>query len=137
MCVGLLIYNLCCTCRYIMLNVHVHFKFQCRSSLLLSSRHKFEKVFELKTQQVYFVYLSFIGRNLESLLQTWCGNFLFTWADILSEKNAYFGQHLLCKTATDYTRVKLHIHVQGFTTGKNFSFNQCHKKEFCIFSRES
>ena len=26
---------------------------------------------------------------------------------------------------------------QDFATGKNFSFNQCHNKQFCVFSRES
>ena len=26
--------------------------------------------------------------------------------------------------------------VQDFATGKNFSFNQCHNKEFCDFSWE-
>ena len=29
------------------------------------------------------------------------------------------------------------IIVQDFATGKNFSFNQCHNKEFCVFSQES
>ena len=27
------------------------------------------------------------------------------------------------------------LRVQDFATGKNFSFNQCHNKEFCVFSR--
>ena len=26
--------------------------------------------------------------------------------------------------------------VQDFVTGKNFSSNQCHNKEFCVFSWE-
>ena len=29
------------------------------------------------------------------------------------------------------------LRVQDFAIGKNFSFNQCHYKEFCVFSRES
>ena len=29
------------------------------------------------------------------------------------------------------------LYVQDFATGKNFSFNQCHNKEFCVFSRDS
>ena len=29
------------------------------------------------------------------------------------------------------------ITVQDFVTGNNFSFNQCHNKEFCVFSQES
>ena len=32
------------------------------------------------------------------------------------------------------TRARLR--VQDFVTGENLSFNQCHKKEFCVFSRE-
>ena len=39
------------------------------------------------------------------------------------------------KKRTDYV-CKTSI-VQDFVTGKNFSFNQCHNKEFCIFSWES
>ena len=26
------------------------------------------------------------------------------------------------------------LHVQDFATGENFSFNQCHNKEFYVFS---
>ena len=48
--------NRCCSIEKLCY-VHVHLKFQCRSSLLLSSRHEIEKVFELKIQQVYFIYL--------------------------------------------------------------------------------
>ena len=51
--------------------------------------------------------------------------FFFAKADILSEKNPYFGTHLFCKTRTDY--------VQDFGTGKNFRFNQYHNKEFLSF----
>ena len=29
------------------------------------------------------------------------------------------------------------VRVQNFATGKNLSFNQCHNKDFCLFSRES
>ena len=29
------------------------------------------------------------------------------------------------------------LRVQDFATGKNFSFNQRHNKQFCVFSRES
>ena len=50
------------------------------------------------------------------------------------EKNAYFGKHPFAKQEL-ITQVRLC--VQDFATGKNFSFNQCHNKEFCVFSRES
>ena len=60
--------------------------------------------------------------------------FFFAWADILSEKNPYFGKHLFCKTRTYYA---YELRAQDFATGKNFSFNQCsEKREFCFFSLE-
>ena len=60
--------------------------------------------------------------------------FFFALADILSEKNPYFGKHLFAKQEL-ITRARRR--VQDFATGKNFSFNQYHNKEFCVFSRES
>ena len=33
--------------------------------------------------------------------------------------------------------MRARLRVQDFATGKNFSFNHCHNKEFCIFSRKS
>ena len=56
--------------------------------------------------------------------------FFFAWADILSEKNPYFGKHLFGKTKTDYA---YKLRVQDFATGKNFSFNQCFKQESFAF----
>ena len=44
------------------------------------------------------------------------------------ESNIFAKQELI-------TRARLR--GQGFATGKNFSFSQCHNKEFCFFSRES
>ena len=58
----------------------------------------------------------------------------FALADILSEKNPYFGKHLLAKQEL-ITRARLR--VEDFVTGKNFSFNQDPNKEFAFFSRES
>ena len=60
--------------------------------------------------------------------------FFFAQADILSEKNQCFGKHLFAKQERS-TRAR--IRGQGFATGKNFSFNLCHNKEFCVFSLES
>ena len=54
-------------------------------------------------------------------------------ADILSEKSPYFGKHLFAKQEL-ITRARLR--VQDFATGKNFSFNQCHNKEFFFFSQQ-
>ena len=42
----------------------------------------------------------------------------------------YFGKHLFAKQEL-IARASLRVH--DFATGKNFSFNQYHKKEFCIF----
>ena len=75
---------------------------------------------------------------ISSLVETWkifrnilC-LFFFAWALILGDKNSYFGRHLFCKTKTDYA---CKLHVQDFATGKNFSFDQCSKKEsFAFFS---
>ena len=50
--------------------------------------------------------------------------------DILSEKNRYFGKYLFRKTRTDNACKTSSTILQ---TGKNFSFNQCHEKEFCVF----
>ena len=50
-----------------------------------------KKVLSWKTLQVYFI---------SSSVETWkifrnmLGKFIFSWADILSEKNPYFGKHL-------------------------------------------
>ena len=50
------------------------------------------------------------------------------------KKNPYFEQHLFAKQELITRARRL---VQEFATGKNFSFNQCHNKEFRVFSRES
>ena len=90
------------------------------------------KGFELKNST------SLLYLPISSSVETWkifrnmlCQLF-FAWADILSEKNPYFGKHLFCKTKTDYA---YKLRVQDFATGKNFSFYQCSKQErFAFFS---
>ena len=62
-------------------------------------------------------------------LQTSCVNFFS-----LKLKNPYPWKHLLAKQEL-ITRERLR--VQDFATGKNFCFNQCHNKEFFVFSQES
>ena len=61
-----------------------------------------KKGFELKNS------ISWLYLPISSSVETWkifrnmlC-QFFFAWADILSEKNPYFGKHLFCKTNTDY-----------------------------------
>ena len=94
-----------------------------------------KKGFELKNTT------SLLYLPISSSVETWkiftnmlC-QFVFAWADILSEKNPYFGIHLFCETKTDYA---YKLRVQDVATGKNASFNQCSKQEsFAFFSWES
>ena len=93
---------------------------------------EFEKGFELKnsTNLLYLPISSSVGTW--KIFRNMLCQFFFAWADILSEKNPYFGKHLFCKTKTDYA---YKLRVQDFATGKNFSFNQCSKQErFAFFS---
>ena len=90
----------------------------------------FEKVFEFQTRQGYFIYPFLRRLKLGKTLQTGCVNFFFAKADILREKNTYFGKHLFAKQEL-ITHARLR--VQDFGTGKNFSFNQYHNKEFLSF----
>ena len=73
---------------------------------------------------------SFVGWNLENLYKQ-AVSILFSLKVIfLSEKNPYFWKHLFAKQGL-ITRESLRVH--DFATGKNFSFNQFHNKEFCVF----
>ena len=60
-------------------------------------KHKFEKVFWWKTRQVFFIYPFPCPLKLNHAV-----SIFFTQADILGEKNPYFGKPLLRKTITDY-----------------------------------
>ena len=90
-----------------------------------------KKVLSRKTRQVYFIYPFPHRLKLGKSLETCSVNFFCATADILSEKNSYFGKHLLCKTRTDYA---YKFRVQDFATGKNFSFNQHSEQESFAFS---
>ena len=98
---------------------------------LFAWKHKFEKGFELKNSS------SLLYLPISSSAETWKifrnmqRQRFFARADILSEKNLYFGKHLLCKTRTDYA---YKFRVQDFVTGKNFSFNQRSEQESFAFS---
>ena len=74
-----------------------------------SCKHKFEKGSELKNSS------SLLYLPISSSAETWkifrnrlC-QFVFAWADILSEKNPYFGKHLFCKTRTERTSFEYKI----------------------------
>ena len=73
-----------------------------------------KKVLSWKTRQVYFIYPFPRRLKLEKSLETCCVNFFFAWADILSEKNPYFGKHFFFgKTKTDYTTGDLNSRYEG------------------------
>ena len=60
--------------------------------------------------------------------------FFFAWSNILREKNLCFGKHLFAKQRL----ITCKLRVEGFATGRNFSFNQCLQQEsFCFFSRKN
>ena len=82
-----------------------------------------KKFLSSKLYKVTLFTHSFVGWNLGNLYKQAVSIF-FAKADILSEKNPYFGKHLFAKQEL--------ISVQEFVhkTGKNFCFNQCHNKEF-------
>ena len=77
-----------------------------------------KKVLSWKPRQVYFINPFPLRLKLGKSLETCCVNFVTAWADILSEKNLYFGKHLFCITITDFT---YKLRVQDFATGRNFS----------------
>ena len=60
----------------------------------LSRKHKFEKVFEFKTQKVYFIYPFLRRLKLGKSLQRRCVHFSSLKLTVLSEKNPYFAKHL-------------------------------------------
>ena len=86
------------------------------------------------------IWKRFSDQNLTSLLYLpflrWLKIFTNELCQLFSLKlkNPYFGKHLLAKQEL-ITRER--FRVQDFATGKNFCFNQCHNKEFCVFSQES
>ena len=71
-----------------------------------SRKHEFGKGFELKNST------SLLYLPISSSAETWkmfrnmLGQFFFACADILSEKNPYFGKHLFCKTRADYAYIR-------------------------------
>ena len=88
------------------------------------------KVFEFKTQKVYFIYPFLRRLKLGKSLQRRCVHFSSLKLTVLSEKNPYFAKHLFAKQEL-ITRARLR--GQDFAAAKNFSFNQCLTKEFCVF----
>ena len=96
-----------------------------------------------------WIWKSFRVQNSRTLLywpipllaETWkivtkkvCQFFLHLSWHFKSEKNLYFEQHLFAKQELI---MRARLCVQDFATGKNFSFNQHHNKQFCVFFRES
>ena len=92
-----------------------------------SRKHEFEFL-SSKLDKVTLFTHSFVGWNLEHLYKQDVS--LFFSLKLTSEKNPYFGKHLFGKQEL-ITRARLG--VQDLRTGKNFCFNQYHKKEFLSF----
>ena len=107
---------------------------RCFAFRALITQARIWKSLVIKTRQVYFIYPFLRRLKLGKSLQTSCVNFFFAKADILSEKNPYFGKHLFAKQEL-ITRARLR--VQDFGTGKNFCFNQCHIKSFWVLCKPS
>ena len=77
---------------------------------------------------------SSVGWNLENCYKEGVSVFFHLSWPFTSEKNLYFEQHLFAKQELI---MRARLCVQDFATGKNFSFNQHHNKQFCVFFRES
>ena len=71
----------------------------------------------MKTRQVYFIHTFPRRRELGESFQTCCVNVFFPLADILREKNPYFGKYLFFAIQELMTLVR--IHVKDFATGEN------------------
>ena len=93
-----------------------------------------KKVFEFKTQKVYFIYPFLRWLKLGKSLQRRCVHFSSLKLTVLIKKNPYFAKHLFAKQELI---MPARLRGQDFATGKNFSFNQCLTKSFAFFSRES
>ena len=59
-----------------------------------------KKVLSWKTRQVYFIYPFPRRLKFEKIFRNMLGPFKFAWANILSEKNPYFGKRFLLLTQT-------------------------------------
>ena len=78
---------------------------------------------------------SVVGWNLENLYKQAVSTFFCLSWHFKRQKSVFWNwKHLFAKQEL-ITRARLR--VQDFATGKNFSFNHFHNKEFCVFSQES
>ena len=92
--------------------------------------------FSLKLNKFTLFTHSLVGWILENLYKQAVSIFFFVWANILSEKNLYFGKHLFCKTRTEFNTCS-RLCVPDFATGKNFSFKiSAITKSFVLFLRK-
>ena len=90
-------------------------------------KQEFEKVFGLKTGQVYFIYP--FPRRLKIFTNVMCQLFRLSW-HFKREKSVFWKAAFFAKQELI---MRARLRVQDFATCKNFSFNQCHNKEFCCF----
>ena len=90
-------------------------------------KHEFEKVFGLKTGQFYFIYP--FPRRLKIFTNVMCQLFRLSW-HFKREKSVFWKAAFFAKQELI---MRARLRLQDFATCKNFSFNQCHNKEFCCF----
>ena len=94
---------------------------RCLAFRSLTRKHEFEKGFELETSKsLHYLPISSSAETWKVFRNMLC-QFFCARADILSEKNPYFGKLLFCKTRSDYA---YKLRVQDFATGKNLSLNK-------------
>ena len=91
----------------------------CIGFCALITRNEFEKVFEFKTRQVYFIYIFLRRQKLGKSLQTSCVNFFWLSCRHFKREKSHFGKHLFAKR-----KLIARLRVQDFMTSKNSYFNQ-------------
>ena len=81
---------------------------------------------------VFFIYPFPTRLKLGKIFKTCCVYFVFrlSW-HFKWEKSVFLKASFFKKKQELIMRTRLR--VQDFATGENFSFNQCHNKEFCVF----
>ena len=104
---------------------------RCFPFRLLITQAQFEKVFEFKTRQVYFIRPFLYWLKLGKSLQISCVNF-FGLKLTLRQKSVFWKASFAKQELITCARLR----VEDFATGKNFSFNQCHNKDFFFFSQQ-
>ena len=96
---------------------------RCFAFRMLIRQPRIWKSFWVENSTSYFIYPFLCQLKLGKSLQKSCVIFFFCLSWHFKWENSVFWKASFCKT-------------KYFATRKNFSFNQCHNKEFCVCSRE-